>query len=73
MGVHENVGIDRFPKQGAGVGKRVLVGFNYDTSKWVEGTIVRDDVEAPFETIILLGDGRLVRACECQHTLPNRE
>jgi hypothetical protein len=30
------------------------------------GTIVRDDIEAPYETIIKLDNGRYLRGVECQ-------
>lgn len=65
MGVAPNVGFDQFPKQGAFHGKRARVVFHYeDRERW--GTIVRDDNEAPFVTIIALDDGRVVLATECQ-------
>jgi hypothetical protein len=55
--------------QGSFLGKRVAVCFNYDTSRQIEGEVVRDDAEEPFETVIRLADGRLVRASECQYRL----
>lgn len=70
MGVVKNVGFDHFPKQGAWLGKRTRVCFRYDTSNTIGGTIVRDDTEEPFVTIIHLDDGRLVLATECQHSPP---
>ena len=66
MGVAPNVGFDQFPKQGAFHGKRARVVFRYDTSREVMGTIVRDDYEEPWLTIIALDDGRVVLATECQ-------
>lgn len=68
MGVVANVGFNRMPKQGPWLGKRTQVCFNYDTSKVVMGTIVRDDYEEPWVTIISLDDGRVVLASECQHS-----
>lgn len=70
MGIKENVGFDQFPKQSAKVGKCVSVAFNYDFKHLVEGTIVRDDIEAPYEVIIALDDGRYVRSVECQYSHP---
>ena len=74
MGCVENIAYDRFPKQKDknykypefAVGARVEVCFHYDTRKKCMGTVVRDDLEEPFETIIKLDDGRYVRAVECQ-------
>lgn len=67
MGVVENVGHDRFPKQGSHKGLRAQVMFNY-SSPTLGGVIIRDDAEAPWETIIQLDDGRIVRATECQYS-----
>lgn len=67
MGVVANVGYERMPKQGPWLGKRTRVCFHYDTSRTVMGTIVRNDSEAPWVTIISLDDGRVVLATECQH------
>lgn len=67
MGVVPNVNLDTWPQQGAYLGKRTRVCFNYDSSRFVMGTIVRDDVEAPFVTIISLDTGRVVLASECQY------
>jgi hypothetical protein len=68
MGVVDNVGIDKWPKQGSWLGKRTRVCFNYDTSRTVMGTIVRDDAEEPHRTIISLDNGRVVLATECMHS-----
>ena len=70
MGMHQNIGFLRFPAQGAWLGKRVRVLFDYDTTMQIEGTIVRDDAEEPGRTIIHLDDGRFVLTTECQHGLP---
>jgi len=67
MGVVANIGVDKFPTQGAFLGTRCKVCFDYDTSKWVGGTIVRDDRSPPHRTIIKLDDGRYVLASECQY------
>lgn len=69
MGIHANIGIDKFPKQGAYLGKSVKVCFNYDLSKEIEGIIIRDDLEDPGLTIIALQDNRIVMSTECQYSL----
>jgi len=68
MGVVSTIDHDKFPKQGSFKGRRCQVCFNYDLSGSVGGTIVRDDREAPFRTIIQLDDGRFVLATECQYS-----
>lgn len=70
MGVIKNITHDNFPKQSDWVGKTVNVTFHYDTNKTVLGTIVRDDKEEPWETIIKV-EGRYIRSTECQHSLPH--
>jgi len=67
MGVHPNIGFEKFPKQGSCAGQPVSVCFNYDTSKRILGKFVRDDAEAPFMAIIQLDDGRFILATECQY------
>lgn len=67
MGVKKEVGADKFPAQGAFVGKRVLVCFNYDTERKFPAVCIRDDIEEPFLTIFHLDDGRAVLATECQY------
>lgn len=69
LGVTNNVGNTNFPKQGNDLNKRSKVCFNYDMNNLFEGTIVRDDREEPFITIIELDDGRFVRSTECQYTI----
>ena len=70
MGVHANIGAEKFPKQGEYIGqKRVLVCFNYDSSRTFPGVCIRDDIEEPFVTIFHLDDGRAVLATECQYQL----
>lgn len=71
MGVVTNIGFDKFPKQGVFLGKRVRVCFNYDTSRFLEGNVVRDDTEVPGLLIIRLDDGRYVLSTECQYQLPH--
>ena len=68
MGAVNGVGFDQFPKQSDWVGRKCDVCFNYDTSRTLTGTIVRDDVTEPWQTIILLDDGRLVLATECHYS-----
>ncbi|WP_214630019.1 hypothetical protein [Paenibacillus agaridevorans] len=68
MGVHSNIGYDRFPKQGHLAGKGVKVCFDYDTSKIIKGTVIRDDAEEPGLMLILLSDGRVVKSTECQYS-----
>lgn len=70
MGYLENISYENFPNQSDKVGGRVSVCYHYDTSKLHDGVIVRDDREAPFETIIKLDNGRYVRGTECQYTFP---
>lgn len=67
MGCISTISYDKFPKQNT-VGSRVKVCYHYDTSKTHLGTIVRDDLEEPYETIIKLDNGRYLRGTECQFT-----
>ncbi len=73
MGCVKTIGFDMFPKQSdqnykyPKFGKRCEVVFHYDTSRALFGTIVRDNVEEPFETIIKLDNGRYIRSVECQY------
>ena len=66
MGCVLNVGYEKFPEQGTFLNKRCKVCFNYDTEHFIKGTVVRDDIEEPFRTIIKLDDGRYIFAEECQ-------
>lgn len=68
MGSNNTISHDTFPRQSEYVGKPTGVTFNYDLSRRLRGVIVRDDREAPWETIIQLADGRYVRAVECQYS-----
>lgn len=67
MGCVANIKADRFPKQGSWLGKRTRVMFHYGGPE-IMGTVVRDDNEEPYRTIISLDDGRVVLATECQHS-----
>ena len=69
MGFVTTIDKYHFPNQTGHVNQRVEVCFHYDTTKTVEGTIIRDDMEEPFETLIKLDNGRTVRGCECQYSL----
>ncbi len=71
MGTHPKIARSLFPEQGKHLGKRVNVCFHYDARVdprgTLEGTIVRDDKEDPWRTIIRLDDGRHILATECQY------
>ena len=69
MGVHYNVSFNEFPKQSKSLHKLVIVCFNYDTSRTIEGKIIRDDSESPYVTLIQLADGRVVMSGECQYSI----
>ena len=69
MGCVVNVGYKKFPKQGSSLNKKVVVCFNYDTKNTISGTIVRDDIEEPFLTLIKLKDDQYIRGIECQYTV----
>lgn len=68
MSVETNIGADRWPKQGAFLGRRCKVVFDYDTSRQFSGRIVRDDAESPGRLIIQLDNGRFVLSTECQYS-----
>lgn len=68
MGIEKNIGAEQFPKQRPEVGQRAKVCFHYDTARLFPATIIRDDAEEPFRTILKLDDGRVVLATECQWT-----
>lgn len=70
MGTHPAIDVDRFPRQGSYLGREVLVCFQYNARRTLRGTIVRDDAEPPWQTIIRLEDGRYVLAEECHYTPP---
>lgn len=66
MGVVFNILHDKFPAQGAWLGRRARVCFDYDTANSIGGTVVRDDAEEPGRCIIALDNGRYVLTTECQ-------
>lgn len=68
MGVHNNIDYNKFPKQSLYLNKRVQVCFHYNTEKIINGTVVRDDYEHPWLTLIKLDDGRYVTSTECQYS-----
>ena len=69
MGCVKTISKYSFPKQSGHVNQRCEVCFHYDTSQTFDGTIVRDDREEPFETIIKLDNGRIIRGVECQYSI----
>ena len=69
MGCVETIDAYRFPKQSEYVNRRCSVCFKYDTTRWLKGVIIRDDREEPFETLIRLDDGRVIRGTECQYSI----
>lgn len=76
MGCINTITYDKFPKQKDktykfpefAVGARVEICYHYDTSRKHYGTVVRDDLEEPYEMIIKTDDGRYLRGCECQYS-----
>ena len=75
MGCVSTITAFKFPNQSEYVNRRCKVCFHYDTSLFIGGTILRDDREEPFETLIVLDDGRLLRGTECQFSIikPEKE
>lgn len=69
MGCVKNISAYEFPKQSEYVNRRVQVCFNFDATRIIDGKILRDDREEPFETIIELADGRIVLGTECQYSI----
>lgn len=70
MGAVANIKFDCFPKQGNMLYKRATVYFHYNVENRIFGTIVRNDIEEPFVTLIKLDDGRYVIATECMYSVP---
>ena len=69
MGYKKNITFDNFPKQGNWLGKQVKVYYHYDTTKFHEGVIVRDDMEDPGNTIIYIpSENRYVLTTEVQYS-----
>ena len=58
----------REPEQGTSKGRPAQVCFNYDTSRLLDGTVVRDDMEEPYRTVVKLDVGRFVLATECMYS-----
>lgn len=69
MGCVPTISMSRFPKQSKVVNRQCNVCFNYDIDNAIKGTIIRDDCEEPYETLIRLDDGRVVRGVECQYRI----
>lgn len=69
MGTVPNIDFDHFPQQGSFKGRHVRVCFNYDSSRSIGGTVIRDDNEDPGLMIIQLTDGRVVLSTECMYSL----
>jgi hypothetical protein len=67
MGNEQTITAAQFPKQGEYLGRRCQVIFHYNGQVRLHGTIVRDDREKPWRTIIRLDDGRYVLSTECQY------
>lgn len=72
MGCVSWINIDRYPKQSDDLYNRVEVCFFFDVSRTIGGTIIRDDRDEPYETIIRLDDGRVIRGAECQYSIQRR-
>lgn len=66
MGVITNIDFEQYPNQTKYAGQRVLVCFKYDTRRIIPATILRDDAEDPYRTVLRLDDGRIVLGNECQ-------
>lgn len=67
MGCDPNITATDFPVQGIHLRSRAKVLFHFGGPELL-GTIVRDDMSAPFRTIIQLDDGRFVLSSECQYS-----
>ena len=69
MGVVPTIKWNKFPRQNEFLNKKVTVCFHYDSKHTIDGTIVRNDLDYPYVTIIKLDDDRLVLATECMYSL----
>ena len=69
MGCVSTITAYKFPNQSEYVNRRCEVCFHYDTSVMIDGTIIRDDRDEPYETLIRLDDGRILRSTECQYSI----
>lgn len=70
MGCIKNIDFKNYPKQSEYLGKTVEVCYHYDSDEIHRGTIIRDDAEEPFRTIIQLENGGVLLTTECQYGLP---
>lgn len=70
MGYVDSIDVNKFPKQSEMVGNKVIVCFHYNLDMRLRGKLLRDDMEAPFVTIIKLEDGRYVLGTECMWSIP---
>lgn len=68
MGTHKNININKYPKQSWRLKAKVKLYFHYDTSKSLNGEIVREDTEEPFLMIIKSETGKFYLATECQYS-----
>jgi hypothetical protein len=66
MGWHKNITAEKFPEQGSFLNRPCRVRFHYGPKEF-HGTVVRDDMEEPFVTIIKLDNGRYILSTECQY------
>ena len=69
MGCVKTIDKYHFPKQSGHVNQRVEVCFHYNSKETTNGTIIRDDAEEPFETLIKLDNGHVLRGVECQYSI----
>ena len=68
MGNTQHINADKFPKQGSWIGQRVRVCYDYNTTRAVEGVVIRDDTTEPGLMIIHTDDGRALLSTECQYS-----
>jgi len=68
MGCTDYIDYTKYPKQTNLIGEKVKVCYHYDSSRHHFGTIIRDDKELPFNTVIQLDNGRVLLAIECQYS-----
>lgn len=55
-------------RQGPFLNKRVEIVYHYDVSNAEHGTIVRDDIDEPYLTIIKTDTGKFIFSTECQYS-----
>ncbi len=79
MGMHPNIFAGNMPRQTDHVDAEVLVAFRQNLSVQFSGTILRDDAEAPFRTIIEVDDALadasgpfFLDATECTYTIVSK-